>query len=158
MTFPSSGGSKQDSLADAWRAARDRARDLKLRSQQLKAQSEAGPIARQAVLDYATFLAEAKLVLTAAANTGGIGAYAQAQINDASINIATEFNAMMTGITNTVDWILDQFPRDANGFLLVKVWGTGAIANTGRTQDATFTTAQLANLRTQLDALIATID
>ena len=155
MSFPSATGTVQDSLAQAWATARSTASSIKSRAQALSTQAAAGNIGSSAILDFATYLADARLVLVKASQTGGIAAYAQAQINDNTLNVAAEFTAMMDGIDGTIAWVVANFPKDGSGFLLARQFQAGG---TGRTVDRQFTPAQTASLRTTLDALIATIN
>jgi hypothetical protein len=155
MAFPSSTGTVQDSLAQAWATARNTASSIKGRAQALSTQAAAGSIGSSAILDFATYLADAKIALTKAAQTGGIAAYAQAQINDPNIDIAAEFTAMMGAIDTTTAWVVDNFPKDGSGFLLARSFQAGS---TGRTVDRQFTPAQTATLRTALDALADAIN
>lgn len=157
MSFPSSTGTKQDSLALAWSRARDTAAGVKNRAQSLRTASLAGPVGSSAILDLATFLADSKLALQKSASTTGIVAYARDQIADPAIDVVAEFNSMIAALDGVVSWIITNFPRDtvSGTFLLAR---TFAVDNSGRTQDRQFTTAQLAGLRTALDSLIAAID
>lgn len=155
MTFPSNTGTKQDDLAMAWARARTTAASIKSRATALRNAAQAGSIGSSAILDFATMLADAKLALQRSASTGGIAAYAQEQVNDNTINVATEFSTMMASLDSITSWITINFPKDGNGFLLaVQFAGDG----TGRTTDRQFTAVQTAGLRTALDSLIATID
>ena len=155
MAFPSSTGTVQDSLAQAWATARSTASSIKSRAQGLSTQAAAGNIGSSAILDFATYLADARLVLVKASQTGGIAAYAQAQVNDNTLNVAAEFSAMMDTLDGVIAWVVANFPKDGNGFLLARTFQAGS---TGRTVDRQFTPAQTASLRTTLDALIATIN
>ena len=154
MTFPSATGTIQDDLAVAWARARQAAASVKLRATSLRALSAAGPVGSSAILDFSTFLEDMKLQLIRSRDTAGIGPYAQAQINDNTINVATEFNAMMAQIDASIAWINTNFPKDGSGFLLAVQF----VGSTGRTADRQFSTATLATFRTVLDSLIATID
>lgn len=153
MSFPSNTGTKQDDLAGAWAIARGIAAEVKTRSVLLRSTSLAGPISAWSIIDYATFLADAKVAFARCSSLSGINAYAQAQIGDATINVATEFSNMVSQLNATVAWIIANFPKDGGGFLLAATW----LAD-GRITYRTLTTAQTAGLRTALDALIATID
>lgn len=155
MTFPSTTGTKQDSLAVAWARARDTAAGIKNQATNLRTASVNGNVGASAILSFATYLADAKLILVRSSSTGGIGAYAQSQINDGTIVVATEFNNMMTTLDSVIAWIIANFPKDGSGFLLAVQF---AADNSGRTTDRQFSTAALANFRTTLDTLIATID
>jgi hypothetical protein len=106
------------------------------------------------VLDFATFLADAKAALNKASQVGGIGAYAQAQINDATVNVATEFNSMMSAIDNDCRHHR-QLPQGRVGAPPVPHVHGGQ----QRAQHVLerFTAAQMAPVKTALDALVATI-
>jgi len=97
-------------------------------------------------------LINAKAQLTAAAGTAGIVDYAKAQTGNASLNIVTEWQAMMDAIDAVGAQILSDVPTGAGGFRLVESWTASGISV------RQFTTAQTASLRTALSALIATID
>lgn len=155
MAFPSSTGTKQDSLAKAWETARAVAAGIKQRGESLRAASAAGPIQVGGILDYATYLADQRLTLAKVAALSGIGAYAQDQIADPAINVATEFSGIMTTLDSTISWIIANFPKDGGGWLLATNFNPD---NSGRTQWRTLSTAQTAGLRTALEALIAAID
>lgn len=156
MTFPSRSGSVQDDCERAWGRARDLASQMKLATQDIKTVSLAGTMTSSQVLDYATKLAEIKASLQACAAVQGIQAYAQAQINDNTINVATEFNAMIAALDNVTSWLLANFPKTpTTNELRAKLF---AGDNSGRTTDVVFSAAATSGFRTQLDALLATIN
>ncbi len=154
MTFPSNSGTRQDNLDVAWNTARATAGNIKTRTTALRTMLNSNT-GSSAILTYATFLADARLILQKVATTPGIAAYAQQQINDGSINIAAEFTAMVSALDAVVSWIVTNFPKDGSGFLLATQFDG---ANNGRTTDRQFTTVQTAGLRPALDNLLATID
>jgi hypothetical protein len=81
--------------------------------------------------------------------------YARQQIANPTEDIVAEFNAMTAQIDATITNIVTTFPKDVSGNLLFKKWvGT----NTGKTVDVQFLPADLANLRIQLNALLATLN
>ena len=153
MAFPSDIGTKADDLTIAWGRARQFASSTKRDAQNVRALSVAGTLAASNVLDFATRLADARFEMQKSAAVPGIGEYARSQINDPAINIAAEFTAMVNAIDACIAWVVANFPKDAGGFLLAKTIGAD-----GRTIDRVFTAGSTATLRTQLDALIATID
>lgn len=156
MTFPSTSGTVQQDCAIAWNRARAVAGVIKDRATSLKGFSAAGTLTSSQVLDFGTFLADARAVLAQCAGVQGIAAYAQAQINDNTINIATEFLAMTGAADNVAAWLIANFPKTATtNELRAKTWSPD---NSGRTVDVVFTAANTAGLRTNLDALIATIN
>jgi hypothetical protein len=155
MAFPSSSGTKQENLASAWSIARNAAGGIKQRAESLKTSSAAGPIPAASVLDLLTYLADQKLVLSRVAGLTGIAAYAQEQVGDPALNVATEYSNMIAAVDAVRDWVLANFPKDGSGYLLVTQF---AGDNSGRTVSRQFSSAETAGLRTVLDALIATID
>jgi hypothetical protein len=153
MAFPSSVGTKSDSLADAWERARAVASSVKQQAQNLNALSLAGPVAGPSIIRFCGDLADARDVFTRLAAVPGLGAYAQEQVADPALNVANEFNAMVAAIDATRTWITANFPKDAGSYLLAVSFDAN-----GRTVERTFDSAALAGFRTQLAALIATID
>lgn len=151
MAFPSASGTRAETLESAWAGARATASKVKQMCQQLSAASLAGPVNAQQLLDFMAQLATAQERLTACAAVPGIGAYAQQQIP--GLDAAAEFSGMQTAITNVRTWMVNNFPKDGSGYLLQRQFD-GA----GRTTDRAFSTAALNGFRTQLDALIASID
>jgi hypothetical protein len=153
MAFPSAGGTKADSLADAWERVRAVAASVKQSATNLNALSAAGPISGVSIIRFCGDLAGARDTFTRLAAVQGLAAYAQEQVANPALNIANEFTAMQTAIDNTRAWIVANFPKDGSGYLL-----SVTLDANGRTVERTFDTATLAGFRTQLAALIATID
>jgi hypothetical protein len=151
MAFPSASGTQAETLESAWAGARATASKVKQIAQQIRAASVAGPVAAQQLLDFLAQLATQQERLAACAAVTGIGSYAQQQFP--SLNLSAEFSSMQTAITNVRTWMVNNFPKDGSGYLLARQFD-----GTGRTTDRTFSTAALADFRTQLDGLIATID
>lgn len=148
MAFPATGVK----LADAYRLLTGRAADVRAQSVSLRASSLAGPVAADRILSFAQMLSRSKTEMTTLAALPGMVAYAQAQENNASLNIVTEFNLMIAQVDATVAWIVTNFPQDASGFKLAFT-----LSAAGAPVYRTFDTATLATFRTTLDALIATI-
>lgn len=151
MAFPSDVGSVT-TLSDTWRAVRTLAASVKGRAQALRTASAAGPVTAQQVLDLTVLLAEARARFVTASQVPGLAAYAQDQVGNPSLNVVAEFNAMMVQIDATVSWVRTNLPNDGTYLLAVTLGADGRYAW------RTFQSAVTAGLRTQLDALIATID
>jgi len=79
----------------------------------------------------------------------GIAAYAQAQFNDATYDVATEFTNMVNTINAVVNWVVTNFPKDTGGFAQAYT-----IAADGSRTPVTFTPTQTAGLTTALNAVI----
>lgn len=153
MAFPSSNGSVQVSLAEAWADARAAAANVKSRAQQASSLSAAGTLTGDAALSLSTFLADSKVQLQRDAAVSGIAAYAQSQVGDPALNVATEFSNLLAALDAVVAWVVANFPKDGTGRLLHQT-----LSAAGRPTSAPFTAAQTAGLRTALDSLIAAIN
>lgn len=153
MAFPSNTGTKDFDLQRAWDHARSWAGIIKREASNARAMSAAGTLASVHVLAIASALGDAKIEFARVSSVPGLAAYAQAQVSDPALNIVAEFSNMTAAIDATIGWIVTNFPKDAGGFLLAQT-----ILASGRTQDRVFTAAATETFRTQLDALIATID
>jgi len=154
MAFPSSTGSQALTLALALQTAQNMAGAVKVRAQSLSISCAAGNVPAQTILDGVSALADAKVTFNKCSATVGLAAYAQAQVGDA--NIATEFTTMVSAIDGVNNWVLANFPKDStNTFLMITSFTPD---NTGKITQRTFSTAQLAPLKTLLDALVASID
>lgn len=125
---------------------------------QLRTASASGPVGANGVISYLGQLADEIDQLATLAAVPGIAAYAQAQTGNSGLDIVAEYNATKATITalpartGVREWIIDNFPKDGGGNLLEKKFDAN-----GRIVLNTFSSASLANLRTQLDVLIATI-
>jgi len=153
MAFPSTVGSTPNPLSVAWLNAMKIAANVKTDAQSLKTLSLAGNVGSSAILQYLTRVADYKVQLNACAAVPGIGPYAQAQVNNPSLDVSAAFSAMTTQMDAVRDWVISNFPKDASNYLLAVQFDVN-----GRTTDRQFSTASLATFRTQLDSLIATID
>lgn len=149
MAYPATAQSLQEALANA------DAQAIKIRShaQILRDRSAAGPIGRQGVIDFVGTLTRAINVWNATKALSGIGAYAQAQKGNGTLDVVTEFNAMVTEAASLRDWITANFPKDSTSQAVLIYTYDAAGAFT----ELTFTTAQLAQFRTRADTLIALI-
>jgi len=151
MAFPSS-QSTQASLDDALKTVTAYAGAIKQRSQALINDSANGPVDGARIINYLRDLTVAKTKLAERANTPGLIPYAQAQYNSPTLDIVVEYNTMITAINGTITWLVNNFPKDATGYLLYEQLNAD-----GTISYRSFTTAQLASLRTQLTSLVTTI-
>jgi len=152
MAFPSSGGTREG-LAKAYYGAKDEARRVKDTSIDLRDRSASGPISAKEILDYNTQLADALDKFNKSKSVPGILQYAKDQESDQNLDIAAEFTSMLNTCVNTRDWIVANFPADGSGNLSLLKFDVN-----GRFVFNTWPSAATAPLRTQLNALIATID
>ena len=148
MAFP---GTNLYTLNDAFTGLRMLASQIRQQSLSLRSSSAAGPTGFPSILAYLQSLKAQRAKLATLAAVPGLAAYAQAQLGN-SIDIAAEYTAMLGGIDGCVTWMITNIPKDGSSYLL------GAqMDGSGNVTDRTFTSAELAGFRTQLDALIATI-
>lgn len=84
----------------------------------------------------------------------GIQAFARNEENDPAYNFDADAAAMQAVLGSLLQWIYDNIPKDVNGYQLLV---TQADANTDPAW-RTFTAAQTASLRTQIDAALATLE
>lgn len=120
----------------------------------LDGQLAAGPVTATVILD--NLLAElrsSRAVLIASRDTSGILAYAREQFDDTTIDLPTEFTALIAAIDDVITWVVDNFPIGTGDYLQ-----RYKLAPDGTLTDRSFTSAQTAGLRIQLQALFAAIE
>lgn len=148
MAFPASKGilalvlARASSAAQATRVEAVNARDRIVAGT---------PTSSTQIIDLELRLAGYRVDLEKARVTPGIGPYAQEQLAEGTLDVAAEFVAMLAAIDTVRTWIRTNFPKDATGYVLARTWGPDGLV------DRTFPASQLGGLKTQLDALIATI-
>jgi len=147
MAFPT-----LDLLSDSLLEAQRIAKRIKEASQDLHDASAAGSILRRRAVRYISELGTSLSRLNAIRAVPGIGAYAQSQYSDGTLDIAAEFTALTGEIQLTIDWMVANFPQNG-GYLMVDQLNANGTINEG-----TFSSAALAQFRTQLLALIAVIE
>jgi len=152
MAYPTS--RLRDVVARAFTNADSTAIRLRSLAGALDAQMAAGPVTATLILD--DLLAELKssrTVLVASRDTSGILAYAREQFDDNTIDLPTEFAALIVAINSVVTWIFDNFPTASSGHLQRHI-----LATDGTLTDRSFSSVQTAGLRTELQALFAAIE
>lgn len=147
MAFPASG---KVTLRTAWEGVTNSATIIKRTASDMAA---AADVTRKKVLDYQNSLADNLAILDAYSATPGLLAYAQNELNNATIVLATEFTTMRTQIVATQDWIVANFPKDASNNLAVYSFDVNK-----RYADINLTAGQLTAFKTQLNILTATIN
>ena len=144
--FPASG---KTTLANAWNMITGTASNVRKHATSL---TLASSISRMACLDLANSLSSYLATLDTYAATPGLATYAKNELNDPAIDIAAEFMVMRVQIVATQDWIVANFPKDASNNLPVYAFsGTMYV-------DVMLTAPEMAAFKTQLGALIATIN
>ncbi len=154
MAFPSTQGPR-DNLVEGVRRAINLAATIKAKAEATSAESLAGPILRRRIHQYSHELRGQITVLEAIAALPNIGTAFQSLLNDPTLQIGTEWTAMKAAMGAVVSWITANTPTATAGGI------TGPVEHEfdadGLLVEASYTTAQLAGLRTVLDALALTI-
>lgn len=142
MAFRASNQIQSDGLSEAKRLANA----LKTYCQQVHDQTAAGAVSGNVAIALHERLIADRARFLAIRDIPGMAAYAQEQENDAGYNVATEFNAMVAAIEAVRDWIITNV--NTTGWV---TFSTSGVAT------KTFSSGATSGLRTQLNALIATI-
>lgn len=125
---------------------------VKSLSATLRSRSASASIPASDVTDYMSRVADFRDRLAVLSATPGLGDYAKVQKSLPGLDVVAEYTATVAQIDATRSWITTNFPKDGSGNLLIVKFDAA-----GRTVTNTFTTTSLAQLRTQLSALEATI-
>jgi hypothetical protein len=104
------------------------------------------------IIQIPAWLAAQNAVLTSCAAVSGLAAYAQANLQTQTPDVAASFAQMQAAVVATAQWIMANFPVDSSGYLQVQKFDAN-----GNVVTTNFSSAQLAGLITQINALIATI-
>lgn len=153
MGFPAANGPAFPLTLDvAWAAARNAAAQIQAQCGTISGQIATGSVSSQSLLNSTGILASLNLQLTQYAAVPGLAAYAQAQVNNPSLDVAGAFNAMQTALVAVVTWVVTNFPKDSNGNLLYTTFN-----GSGQVVWVSFTSAQLAGLSALVTTLSNTI-
>jgi hypothetical protein len=153
MSFPTNTGTRKSGPAQAWEQIKGTFGQVKANTTNLRNDSAAGSVAADRITRYVAMLSDSLDNLAEAVSVPGLLTYAQEQLNDPAFQVVTEYTAARNEMTACRDWIVANFPVDGSGYLLYHQFGVG-----GRITVRQLPSAQLAALRTQLDALLATLD
>ena len=82
----------------------------------------------------------------------GLAAYAQAQENDGTYDIVAEFTALLAIVDTAIDNTIAAIPTGPGGYALLHT-----VAANGSITPRTFTPAQLAGVKADVDAIVAAI-
>ena len=148
MAFPSTTGTIGQLSVQLDRAMRI-ATDIKRVSNDISSRSSASTLTSINVLGYLDFLTDRDSQLGEVAATPGIQQYARDQFDNQAFDIVTEFTTMRAAVIATRDWLVTNIPTGANQ--VVTIAGGVAVYRV-------FTDVETAGLRTEIDALLLTID
>lgn len=151
MAFPASNGALSETLESTSNVALQ----MKGQAQQLRDRSATQNVDAGAIIETERLLRQYRAIFVKSAGVSGIGAYAQSQLGSPSLDVVAELNGIIAAIDGVTAWIRSNIPvgtAGAAGYLLIQTWPAGQ-----EPAFRTFTPTQTAGLRTQLDALIATV-
>lgn len=150
MAWPAS----TDRLERVLEGVDEKANQVKAHLQAIVSASEAGAIPRHRIINTMAMLTQAVAVFQAAASVPGLVQYAKDQKADQALDVAAEFTAMVRACTALRDWILTNFPKDAGS----GAWLAQSFDSAGVATELTFSTAALAQFRSNANSVIATIN
>lgn len=139
-------------VSEAYRDSVTTIKSIKAAAQSVITRSNTGTMKANAVIELSKFFADSLDKLNIAKATLGIADYARAQHSDQSLDIVVEYNAVVNEVQLTIDWIFANFPT-AGGYVQRETLGAD-----GRITQRVLSAAQTSGLRTQLTALLATIE
>lgn len=142
-----------DTLQEALQTARREAGRLKRFAQDVSQLVGSQPVSANQVLQIMFEFRNSKDVFDKVRQVPGIAEYAKQQFMDTGYDIVSEFISMNKALNDVISWIMNNFPKDSNGYLLKDKFDPQ-----GSISVRVFTPAQLAPLKSLVDALIATID
>lgn len=139
--------------SEVWPIVRQMLRVGKQEAQSVRAAAAAAPISAELILRMTTICADVDAELVAAAAVPGIVAYVRNQRDNQSLDVAAEFTGIRTALANVVSEVATLASAVTNGGFLSVI----NLQASGRYTWRTLSVAQTAGVRTQLDALIASI-
>lgn len=148
MAWPAS----TQSLDNAFTVSNNTANQLKSQTQSVRNNSVSNDTLRSNLISLQRNLDRGVDRWAIAKALPGIVDYVRDQFNDPTMDVATEFNAMVNAATDLRDWIHANMPTGAGGAVLER-----SVNVDGTYTDLVFTSAQLADFRTEADTFIAAI-
>jgi hypothetical protein len=140
-------------MVDAFVNTNKSAINAKAYASNLSANSLTGPTPRSNLVGLHSTLSGAIDLWNHTKTISGMEAYSRDQFDDPTLDVAVEFNAMIDAAVSLRDWIFNNFPTDSvSGAIAEKVLNPA-----GGADELDFTTAQLADFRTEVDLFTATI-
>lgn len=130
---------------------------LKVAAQEQRTLSLASTLNIDHIRRFFDVLVQANVFFIAAAAVTGIAAYLTSQKQNQVADPVAEFTAMRNAVVGTLDWLRANVPQSNSGGTDYKLGFAFPTGNITASSPITFTAAQTATYRTQLDTLIATI-
>lgn len=131
-------------------AIMSKAAAIKNGAQTVQAQIAAGPISADVVINILRGLKQAYDTFTEHVAQPGLNAYASLVKDDQNLDFVAETNAAKAACLAAFNWIDNNFPKDANGYLLKDKIVAGNI------EARTFSSASMSGMNTVLEQLVAT--
>lgn len=149
MAWPAS----QQTLSDALMRGNRTALTIKNDVMSIRNASVSSDITRRTFVTLQRQLTSAIDIFNEIKNVPGILAFAREQYDDPTLDVGTEFNAMVSAAENLRDWIFANFPTDSgSGAILAET-----VDSLGNITQLVFTSAQLDAFRIQADIFLGTI-
>lgn len=148
MAYPAS----TKTLSEAQRNVDAAALSIKRVVQDLITLSAAQSVDRIVLIDLQRRLTTSIDTFNVAKVLVGMQAYARDQKQSQTLDLATEFNAMVDALVALRQWIFDNFPRSGSALL------ERSVNLLGESTNLQFTSAQLTNFRTEATIFVATIN
>lgn len=136
--------------ATTYDSVRSRATQLKKQAQDASTAMAAGNVSGNLVRQILDGCIVAKTEFAAAAQVSGIADYAKNQEGDPDYDVGAQFTAMTGAIDTILSTIISLIPTNS-GYVLMEQWSTSGVTT------RQITPAQSANLRTALNAFVATV-
>jgi hypothetical protein len=137
-------------LRTVYASVTSRSAQLKKQCQDASTQMAAGNVSGNLVRQILDGCITAKAEFAAAAQVQGLAEYAQAQEGDPNYDVVAAFTDMSAAIDTILTTIIALIPT-SGGYVLMETWTTSGVTT------RIVTPAQSANLRTALDAFVATV-
>jgi len=143
--------SSQIKAQQAFETIMDKASVLRSGLQAQRAILAANGSSADVVLNVMRGVKATSALMSANVTTPGLQAYARLLYDDPAKEFVADVNSAIAACGTLLTWVGNNFPKDANGYLLKDQIADGAIVT------RTFTAAGMAGLVTQIDTLIAAL-
>lgn len=141
---------KEYVLDTGLKSALDKAKALRSNVASLKADIDGGQtISADRIINMMRGIKVARDLFNSVRVLSGLTAYARTEYDDPTLDIAAELVAAVTACNTCLSWVATNFPKDANGYLLIHKIVDSEI------EVRTFTPASLSGFSTQLGTLLA---
>lgn len=153
MAMPSDRGTKQDVPARAFDMIRNVVGQVRQNAVNLRNESTVADISAERVIRFVALLQDSLETLDRWVAVPGTQEIIRQQTNNPSFDLTSEYSTLRAAIVTCRNWIIANFPKDGADYLLYHKFNAQ-----GKIVPRMFFPAQLAELHTELDTLVAAID